>query len=127
MNKVILIGNLVNDPEMQTTTSGISVCKFRLAVNRPYKTEKQEKTDFINIVAWRGIADNVGKYLKKGNKCAVTGAMQNRSYNAQDGVIRYITEVIADSVEFLTPIKKDELQTNPNHIESAPVDDSVPF
>ena len=116
MNKVILIGNLVSDPEMQTTVGGISVCKFRLAVNRPYKTEKQEKTDFINIFAWRGIADDVGKYLKKGNKCAVTGAMQNLSYNAQDGVTRYITEVIADSVEFLTPIKKDE-----NKTESAPV------
>ena len=122
MNKVILIGNLVKDPEMQTTASGVSVCKFSVAVNRPYKKDGETETDFINIVAWRGVADNVGKYLKKGNKCAVTGAMQNRSYDAQDGTKRYITEVIADSVEFLTAVKKDETKT-----ESAPVDDSIPF
>jgi single-strand DNA-binding protein len=122
MNKVILIGNLVKDPEIQTTASGVSVCKFSVAINRPYKKDGETETDFFNIVAWRGVADNVGKYLKKGNKCAVTGAMQNHSYDAQDGTKRYITEVIADSVEFLTAVKKDETKT-----ESAPVDDSVPF
>lgn len=110
MNTVILIGNLVKDPEMKTTDSGISVCKFTLAVNRPYKKEGETEADFFNIVAWRGVADNVGKYLKKGNKAGVLGRLQTRFYDADDGTKRYITEVIADSVEFLTPIKKDEIE-----------------
>lgn len=121
MNQVILIGNLVRDPEMKTTAIGVSVCRFCVAVDRPYKIDGKIETDFINIVAWRGVADNVGKYLKKGDKCAVIGAIQNRSYNAQDGTKRYITEVVADNV-VLPAVKKDETKT-----ESVPVDDSVPF
>lgn len=98
MNKVFLIGNLVKDPEMKTTAIGVSVCRFCIAVDRPYKKDGKTETDFINIVSWSGVADNVNKYLKKGDKCAVIGTMQNRSYDAQDGTKRHITEVVADNV-----------------------------
>ena len=102
MNKIILIGNLTKDPECMTTANGLNVCKFTLAVARKYKSANGEKeVDFINIVAWRGLADNCEKYLKKGFKCAVSGSMQIRSYD-KDGERRYITEVVADDITFLT-------------------------
>ncbi len=101
MNRVILIGNLTKDPEVTTTTNGVEVCRFTLAINRPYKDANgNEQTDFINVVVWRNQAVNCGKYLAKGRQCAVVGSMQTRSYD-KDGEKRYITEVVADNVEFL--------------------------
>ena len=103
MNKVILSGNLTKDPESQTTSSGITVCKFTLAVQRKFSNANGEKeTDFINIVAWRTLAENCIKYLSKGKKVAVVGAIQTRSYDAQDGTKRYVTEIMAEEVEFLS-------------------------
>lgn len=102
MNKAILIGNLANDPETRTTQSGISTCSFRLAVRRRFANAQGVKeADFINIVAWRQLAELCAKYLTKGRKVAVEGSLQTRSYDAQDGSKRYVTEVVADSVEFL--------------------------
>ena len=102
MNKVILIGNLANDPESRTTQSGLATCSFRLAVQRRFANAQGVKeADFINIVAWRQLAELCAKYLTKGRKVAVEGSLQTRSYDAQDGSKRYVTEVIADSVEFL--------------------------
>ena len=81
MNKCILIGNLTRDPELSTTGSGISVCKFSIAVNRTFKNQNGEyETDFLNIVTWRGLADNCSKYLIKGSKVAVCGQIQTRTY-----------------------------------------------
>ena len=109
MNKVILVGNMVADPEYQTTASGISLCRFRIAVQRKFKNEKGEyESDFISVVAWRGTADFVSKYLHKGNKVGVTGSLQTRTYDAQDGTKRYVTEVIADEVESYTPKSENE-------------------
>ena len=109
MNKVILSGNLCGDPEYQTTASGISLCRFRIAVQRKFKNEKGEyESDFISIVAWRGTADFVSKYLHKGNKVGVTGSLQTRTYDAQDGTKRYVTEVVADEVESYTPKSENE-------------------
>lgn len=109
MNKVILIGNLTRDVELTTTSSGVNVAKFTLAVQRRFKSANGEsETDFINIVAWRELAENCAKYLSKGNKAAVVGSVQIRSYDANDGNKRYITEVNAEEVEFLTPKKTDE-------------------
>lgn len=103
MNKVILIGNLTRDPELTVTNSGISVCKFSLAVSRRYVGASGEReTDFLNIVVWRGQAENCHKYLKKGSKCGIVGTIQSRSYDAQDGTKRYITEIVAEEVEFLS-------------------------
>ena len=89
MNKVILVGNLTRDPELITTNNGISVCKFGLAVQRRFTNQNGEReADFINIVAWRQNADFCYKYFKKGNKVALVGSLQTRSYDAQDGTKR---------------------------------------
>lgn len=102
MNKCILVGNLARNPELTQTNSGISCCKFTIAVNRNYANANGERdADFINIVVWRGLADNCGKYLHKGSKVALCGAIQTRSYDDKDGNKRYITEVVADEVEFI--------------------------
>ena len=104
MNKVILIGNLTRDPEQRTTGSGVSVCSFSIAVNRRFSNQQGEKvTDFFNIIAWRQLGDLCAKYLAKGRKVCITGELQNRSYEAKDDTKRYVTEIIADDVEFLTP------------------------
>lgn len=104
MNKAVIIGNLTNEPDMRATLSGISVCTFTVAVNRRASRDAQgqKETDFIPIVTWRGLADNCFKYLHKGSKAAVTGSIQTRSYETQDGSKRYVTEVVADEVEFLS-------------------------
>lgn len=108
MNKVILIGNLTKDPEFATTANGVAVVRFTVAVSRRFSNEKGEKeADFINCVAWRSLADNVHKYVHKGDKVAVVGALQARTYEAQDGSKRSATEVIADEVEFVGGKKND--------------------
>lgn len=102
MNKVILIGNLANDPEGFTTQSGISRSTFRLAVQRKFANQQGvREADFLTIIAWRQTADFCNRYLTKGRKVAVEGSIQSRSYDAQDGTKRYVTEIIADSVEAL--------------------------
>lgn len=103
MNKVILIGNLARDPELITTNNGVSLCKFSLAVQRNFSASDGEReADFLSIVVWRGQAENCYKYLKKGSKAAVSGSIQTRSYEGTDGTKRYITEIVADNVEFLS-------------------------
>lgn len=97
-----MIGNLANDPEAFTTQSGISRSTFRLAVQRRYaNAEGVREADFLTIVAWRATADFCNRYLQKGRKIAVEGSIQTRSYEAQDGSKRYVTEIIADHVEGL--------------------------
>ncbi|MBR1968080.1 MAG: single-stranded DNA-binding protein [Clostridia bacterium] len=104
MNKVILIGNLTRDPELSETPTGVAVCRFAIAVSRDYaNADGTRETDFFNITVWRGRAENCGKYLKKGNKVAVIGSLQNRSYEDKDGIKRNVTDVVANEVEFLTP------------------------
>ncbi len=104
MNKVILVGNLTRDPELSETPSGVAVCRFAIAVSRDYaSSDGTRETDFFNITVWRGRAENCGKYLKKGNKVAIVGSLQNRSYEDKDGIKRNVTDVVANEVEFLTP------------------------
>lgn len=104
MNKVVLIGNLVRDPEVRATQSGISVCNFTVAVNRRFKKENgEQETDFLNVIAWRQLAELCGKYLAKGRKVAVTGSIQTRQYEAKDGSKRTAWDIVADEVEFLAP------------------------
>lgn len=103
MNKAIIIGRLTRDPEMRTTTSGINSTTFTVAVSRNYTNQNGEReTDFINCVAWRKQAENIAKYCTKGTQVAVDGRIQTRSYDAQDGTKRYVTEIIADNVTFLS-------------------------
>jgi single-strand DNA-binding protein len=104
MNKVYLIGNLTKDPELTETTNGTAVCKFSIAVNRNFSSaDGTRETDFFNITAWRNQAETVAKYTKKGNKVAVVGSIQLRSYEGTDGVKRQAVDIIANEVEFLTP------------------------
>ncbi len=101
MNRAILIGNLTKDPELRTTPQGISVCSFTIAVNRGFGEKKD--VDYVPIVTWRGLADNCAKFLGKGRKVGVSGRIQVRSYDANNGERRYVTEIVADDVEFLSP------------------------
>ena len=102
MNKVIMIGNLANDPEARTTQSGISQSTFRIAVQRRFaNAQGVREADFFTVIAWRQTADFCNRYLSKGRKVAVEGSVQNRSYDAQDGSKRYVTEIIADNIEAL--------------------------
>jgi single-strand DNA-binding protein len=115
MNKVVLIGNLVRDPEVRATQSGISVCNFTVAVNRRFKKENgEQETDFLNVIAWRQLAELCGKYLAKGRKVAVTGSIQTRQYEAKDGSKRTAWDIVADEVEFLSP------QNQQSSTQSAP-------
>lgn len=103
MNKVILIGRLTKDPELRTTTSGTATTSFTVAVDRNFVNQQtgQREADFINCVAWRKQAENISRYCSKGSQVAVEGKIQTRSYDAQDGSKRYVTEVICDNVTFL--------------------------
>lgn len=102
MNKVFLIGRLTRDPELRYTGSNTAVASFSLAVNRNFTSANGEReADFINIVVWRKQAENVKNYLTQGSQVAIDGRIQTRSYDGQDGQKRYVTEVIADNVEFL--------------------------
>lgn len=104
MNRVFLIGNLVRDPELTETHSGVHVCRFTLAVNRRFSAQDGERqTDFFNVTAWRGLAENVARWTKKGNKVAVTGSIQMRTVEDNSGQKRTFVDIVADDVEFLTP------------------------
>src|SRR5207245_430375 len=106
MNKIMLIGNLGKDPEMNYTQDGIAVTKFSLAVNRYTKNsagERQEETEWFNIVAWRQLAETCNTYLHKGSKVYIEGRLTQRKYIDKTGVERSIVEVIANDMEMLTP------------------------
>ena len=114
MNKVILIGSLCNDPEAFTTQGGVVRSTFRLAVQRRFKNaDGKRDADFLTIVAWRNTAEFCNKYIAKGRRVAVEGTIQNRSYDGQDGQKRYVTEIIADSVEALANPNSDPGSTPP--------------
>ena len=102
MNKAVLIGRLTKDPEMRYTQSGTAALNFILAVNRNFKNaDGNYDADFIPVVAWKGLAETLGRYLKKGARVAVSGRIQTRSYDGQDGQRRYITEIAADNATLI--------------------------
>lgn len=101
LNRVVLMGRLVADPELKTTSSGIETTSFRIAVDRNYvKQGEERKADFIDIVCWRQTAAFVCRYFGKGALIAVEGQLQTRTYQAKDGSTRYVTEVMADNISF---------------------------
>lgn len=109
MNKVILMGRLVSDPEVKSTQSGVSVTTIRIAVNRRFAKQGDPITaDFFDVVCWRKTAEFVGKYFTKGRKIAVSGSLQTRMWQDKDGNKRYVTEVAADEVYFADSKKNDE-------------------
>ena len=102
MNKVILVGRLTRDPELRSTTSGFNTANFSVAVQRNFKNKDGNfDADFINCVAFRNQADFISKYFKKGNMIGLEGRIQSRSYDANDGTKRYVTEVLVENVEFV--------------------------
>lgn len=138
LNRVILIGRLTKDPELRYTPNGVAVSTFTLAVSRNYSNQQgQRETDFINIVTWKGLAETVANYLKKGRLTAVEGRMQTRNYDNNEGKKVYITEVVADNVRFLEstnksgddsrsrPSDKDPFINDGNPIDIS--DDDLPF
>lgn len=133
-NKVILMGNLVETPELRQTASGLSVTNFRLAVSRRQKAEGQPDTDFFTIVAWRGTAEFITKYFTKGRGILVSGQLQARPWTDNDGNKRTAIEVVADEVSFCD--KKSEGQNTPSNdapslmesiVPAADYDDDMPF
>lgn len=109
MNRVFLIGNLTKDPEVTTTSNDVTNCRFSVAVTRRYNSANGNKeTDFFTVVTWRGLADNCGKYLRKGSKVGICGSIQNKNYEAADGTKRYSTEIVADEVQFLSSRNETE-------------------
>lgn len=104
INRVILVGRLTKDPEFRTTPSGVDVANFTLAVNRNFKNKNgEQQADFINVVVFKKQAENVNNYLFKGSLAGVDGRMQSRSYENKEGQRVFVTEVVADSVQFLEP------------------------
>ena len=115
MNKVVLIGRLVRDPELRYTGNNLPVATFSIAVNRNFSNQAGEReADFINIVVWRKQAENCKNYLTQGSQVAIEGRIQTRNYDDQNGQRRYITEVVADNVEFLGSRNSSSSSNNMN-------------
>jgi single-strand DNA-binding protein len=126
MNKVVLIGRLTRDPELRYTGNNTAVASFTLAVNRPFSNQQGEReADFINVVVWRKQAENVKNYLSQGSQAAVEGRLQTRTYDDNNGQKRYITEVVADNVEFLG--SKGSSNNSNNMNSSAPSAGPTPY
>jgi single-strand DNA-binding protein len=102
LNRVVLVGRLTRDPDLRYTPNGIAVANFNIAVNRPFTNQQGEReADFINGVAWRRQAENLANFMKKGSMIGVDGRLQTRNYDDQDGKTVYVTEVVADNIQFL--------------------------
>lgn len=127
MNRVDLVGRLTRDPELRHTSSGRGVCQINLAINRTFTNQSGEReADFINVVVWDKQAENVSKYLTKGRLVSVEGRLQTRNYDDKDGKKVYVTEVVANNVQFLSTGNSGNTnsyanETNPFDYEPEPV------
>lgn len=127
LNRVVLVGRLTKDPEFRTTQNGVSVATFTLAVNRNFKNKNgEQQADFINVVVFRQQAENVNNYLSKGNLAGVDGRIQSRSYENKEGQRVYVTEVLADSVQFLEP-KNNQSNNQPQQQSGQAQSANSPF
>ena len=142
MNAICLMGRLTSDPELKTTANGVSVTSFNLAVDRTYTPKDQEKqTDFITCVAWRGTAEFISKYFRKGQRMALQGSLQTRKYTANDGGQRTVYEVVVDNAFFCESKNNQSQQTanitqlpqypavvqNQQELEEVLTDEDLPF
>ena len=134
MNKVIIIGRTTKDIELKVTPSGTSVAEFSIAVKRPFKSNSEQESDFFNCVAYSKVAETASKYVKKGDQVGVEGRLQTRNYTNKEGRKIYITEIIAESVEFLQTKRADEekpmFEADPfanAKFEEISTDDGLPF
>jgi single-strand DNA-binding protein len=136
-NKVILIGNMVSDPECKSTPNGISVCRFRVAVQRKFAKEGQQTADFLDVVSWKSAAEFVSKYFKKGNPILVCGQIQSRTWEDKDGAKRYAVEILADEVSFVASKENNDsndtsymsgaYSQNTAKFEEVSADENLPF
>lgn len=128
LNIACIMGRLTTDPELKHTPNGVAVTSFTLAVDRSYvKTGEERQTDFINVTAWRGTAEFVCKYFRKGQLMAVQGSIQTRNYTDKDGNKRKAFEVVADNVHFAEPKKEKADVDTQTEFEEIPSDDDLPF
>lgn len=127
LNKVMIIGNIMRDPEVRTTPNGQTVASLGVATNRRWKDKEgqpKEQVEYHNVVAWRRLAEIVGQYLKKGSKVYIEGRLQTRSWDDQSGVKKYKTEIVAENMIMLD--KKGEAGTVDNEVKkSSPADEST--
>ena len=127
MNKIVLVGRLTKDPEVRSTSAGFSTANFTVAVNRRFKNkEGQYDADFLPCVAFRSTAEFVGKHFKKGSLIGVEGSVQTRSYDAQDGTKRYVTEVVVENAEFAGGKNDSSTSSNNAYVDApseAPIDE----
>lgn len=108
LNRVVIVGRLTRDPDLRYTPSGLAVANFTVAANRPFKNQDgEQEADFINCVAWRKQAENLANYMKKGQMIGVDGRIQTRSYEGNDGKMVYVTEVLAENIQFLEPKRSE--------------------
>ena len=132
LNNVCIMGRLTDDPKLKTTPSGVSVCNFTVACNRPKRNGEEQPTDFVDIVAWRGTADFIDKWFHKGDAIIISGRIQTRSYEDKNGVKRKVVEIVAAEVNFAATNKsnsqpKDETpQVDEYGFENIP-DEELPF
>lgn len=104
LNRSVLVGRLTRDPDLRHTGNGIAVANFTIAVNRPFSNQQgEQEADFINCVVWRKQAENLANYMKKGSQIGVDGRLQSRTYDDKDGKTVFVTEVVADSIQYLEP------------------------
>lgn len=102
LNRVVLVGRLTKDPDLRYTPNGVAVANFTIAVNRPFTNQQGNRdADFINCVVWRRAAENLANYMKKGSMIGVDGRVQSRTFEGQDGKTVFVTEIVAESVQFL--------------------------
>ena len=133
LNKVILAGRLTSDVELKQTPSGVSVCTFFLAVNRKYQSNGQQQTDYISCKAWRGTAEFICKYFKKGSAICISGSIETRSWSDSSNQKHYATEVVADEAMFVDGKNDSQSAEAPSFNYEAPnyeelnADDDIPF
>ncbi|CAL27389.1 single-stranded DNA-binding protein [Staphylococcus carnosus] len=128
INRVVLVGRLTKDPEFRTTPSGVDVATFTLAVNRNFKSKNgEQQADFINCVVFRKQAENVNNYLNKGSLAGVDGRLQSRSYENKEGQRVFVTEVVADSVQFLEPKNNNQQNNQPQQQQGQAPAGNNPF
>ncbi len=119
INRAILVGRLTKDPELRRTSNDIPVTTFTVAVNRTFKNQQgEQQADFINCVVWRRQAENVAQYVNKGSLVGVEGRIQTRSYEDNEGVRKYVVEIVADSVQFLEPKGTTPQANNQNQYQT---------
>ena|SRR5690625_904095 len=119
LNRTVLVGRLVRDVDLRYTPSGTAVANFTIACNRPFKSKDgDQEADFINCVIWRKPAENAAQYTKKGSLVGVDGRLQSRTYDDKDGKKVYVTEVVADSVQFLEPKSSNQSEGSQNQPQS---------